>query len=77
MTALYPNYCQYCTLNLPISDAIEISSGEEEEDSDVVLVTSEPQSLINMNTVPLLFLFQMLLRLALVRRRRRTVNLSW
>ena len=40
MTALYPNHCKYCTLNLPISDAIEISSGEEEEeDSDVVMVT--------------------------------------
>ena len=39
MTALYPNHCQYCTINLPISDAIEVSSGEEEEDSDVVMVT--------------------------------------
>ena len=39
MTALYPNHCQYCTLNLPILDAIEISSGEEEEDIDVVMLT--------------------------------------
>ena len=38
MTALYPNHCQYCTLNLPISDAIEISSGGEEDDSEVVMV---------------------------------------
>ena len=41
MTALYPNHCQYCTLNLRISDAIEISSGEEEEDSDVVMLKSD------------------------------------
>ena len=40
MTALYRNHCQYCTLNLPISDAIEISSGEEVEGSDVVMMTS-------------------------------------
>ena len=33
--------CDYCTLNLPISDAIEISSGEEEEDSDVVMLKSD------------------------------------
>ena len=39
MTVLYPNNCDYCTLNLPISDAIEIRSGEEEEDSDVAIVT--------------------------------------
>ena len=39
MTALYPYHCQYCTKSLPISDGIEISSGEEKEDSDVVMVT--------------------------------------
>ena len=38
MTALYLNHCDYRTLNLPISDAIEISSGKEEEDSDIVMV---------------------------------------
>ena len=40
MTALHHNDCEYCTLNLSISDAIEISSGEEEEDNDIVMLTS-------------------------------------